>query len=99
MKTAMSDDGDRVGKAGDTRRRLRATLDIGGRVKRNPYGMMAGAVGVGFLLGGGLFTRLAARICGVGLRIGLAAALPLLQGELVHAVVGLKSDRNERESD
>jgi hypothetical protein len=83
----------------DTRRRLRAALDLPGRVKRNPWGMVAGAVGVGFVLGGGLFTRLTARILGAGLRIGVTAALPLLQGELVHAVMGLKTDRNEGESD
>jgi hypothetical protein len=67
---------------------LRATLDIGGRIKRNPYGMMAGALGMGFVLGGGLFTRLTARIFGAGLRIGLMAALPLLQKGLVQPVKG-----------
>ena len=35
-------------------------LDIEGRLQRNPYGMVAGAVAVGFVLGGGLFTRLTA---------------------------------------
>ena len=58
-------------------------LDIEGRLQRNPYGMVAGAVAVGFVLGGGLFTRLTARIAGAGLRMGLMAALPLLQQELV----------------
>ena len=57
-------------------------LDIEGRLRRNPYGMVAGAVVVGFVLGGGLFTRLTARIGGAGLRIGLAAIWPLLQQEL-----------------
>ena len=57
-------------------------LDIEGRLRRNPYGMMAGALAVGFVMGGGLFTRLTASIAGVGLRMGLAAALPLLQQEL-----------------
>ena len=61
---------------------LGETLDIEGRLQRNPYGMIAGAVAVGFVLGGGLFTRLTARIAGAGLRIGLAAAWPLLQQEL-----------------
>ena len=60
----------------------RETLDIEGRLQRNPYGMVAGAVAVGFVLGGGLFTRLTARIAGAGLRMGLMAALPLLQREL-----------------
>ena len=57
-------------------------LDIEGRLQRNPYGMVAGAIAVGFVLGGGLFTRLTARIAEAGLRMGLMAALPLLQREL-----------------
>ena len=57
-------------------------LDIEGRLQRNPYGMVAGALAVGFVMGGGLFTRLTARIAGVGLRMGLAAAWPLLQQKL-----------------
>ena len=57
-------------------------LDIEGRLQRNPYGMVAGALAVGFVMGGGLFTRLTARIAGVGLRMGLAAAWPLLQQQL-----------------
>jgi hypothetical protein len=61
---------------------LREILDIEGRLQRNPYGMVAGAVAVGFVLGGGLFTRLTARIAGAGLRMGLMAALPLLQQKL-----------------
>ena len=61
---------------------LGEALDIEGRLQRNPYGMVAGALAVGFVLGGGLFTRLTARIAGAGLRMGLAAALPLLQQEL-----------------
>ncbi|HEY5284365.1 MAG TPA: hypothetical protein VIM14_16350 [Polyangia bacterium] len=56
-------------------------LDIEGRVERNPYGMMAGAVGAGFVLGGGLFTRLTGRIAGAALRIGVMAALPRLEKE------------------
>jgi len=61
---------------------LGEALDSDGRLQRNPYGMVAGAVAVGFVLGGGLFTRLTARIASAGLRIGLMAALPLLQREL-----------------
>jgi hypothetical protein len=57
-------------------------FDLEGRLQRNPYGMVAGALAVGFVLGGGLFTRLTARIASAGLRMGLAAAWPLLQREL-----------------
>ena len=55
------------------------------RLERNPYPMVLGAVGIGFVLGGGLFTRLTATIVGAGLRIGLMAALPLLKEELAAA--------------
>jgi hypothetical protein len=60
--------------------------DLEDQIARNPYGIMAGAVAVGFVLGGGLFTRLTARIVGAGLRIGLMAALPLLKEEALSAV-------------
>jgi hypothetical protein len=74
---------------------LRETFDIKGRLKRNPYGMVAGAVGMGFVLGGGLFTRLAARILGTGLRIGLIAALPILEKQIVQALTGSKLDTRQ----
>jgi len=70
----------------DVGRVLGETLDLAGRVERNPLGMVAGALGVGFVLGGGLFTRLAARLLGLGLRAGLMAALPIVQEQLVRAV-------------
>jgi hypothetical protein len=57
------------------------------RLEQNPYAVLAGAVGLGFVLGGGLFTRLTARIVGVGLRAGVVAALPLMQKELLRRVL------------
>ena len=54
-------------------------IDIEGRVERNPYGMVAGALGAGFVLGGGLFTRLTGHIAGAVLRLGVMAALPRLE--------------------
>jgi hypothetical protein len=75
--------------------------DLEERVGRNPYGMVAGAIGIGFVLGGGLFTRMTARIVGAGLRIGLMAALPLLKNELLaatnHAVAATTVTNNEGE--
>jgi hypothetical protein len=59
----------------------RDIIDIEGRVDRNPYGMMAGAMGAGFILGGGLFTRLTERIVGAALRIGVMVALPRVEKE------------------
>jgi hypothetical protein len=77
---------------------LRETLDIQARLRRSPYGMMAGALGIGFVLGGGLFTRLAARILGTGIRIGLMAALPILQREFVEALATSKLDTNKEKT-
>ncbi len=61
---------------------VRDIADIEGRVDRNPYGMMAGAMGAGFILGGGLFTRVTERLVGAALRIGVMAALPRIEKEL-----------------
>ena len=83
-----------VGEVGSL---LRQTLDIGGRLKRNPYGMVAGALGIGFVLGGGVFTRLSARILGVGLRVALMAALPVLGRQVRQALGGSKLNK-EREN-
>jgi len=60
---------------------VRDIIDIDGRVKRNPYGMMAGAMGAGFIMGGGLFTRATEKIAGVALRMGVMVALPRLEKE------------------
>jgi len=57
-------------------------VDIEGRVDRHPYGMMAGAMGAGFILGGGLFTRLTEKLAAAALRIGVMAALPSLESKL-----------------
>jgi len=59
---------------------LGQTLDLRGRVERNPYGMMVAALGVGYVLGGGLFTPLTARILRLGVRL---AALPFVKDELL----------------
>jgi hypothetical protein len=74
----------------DARGLWRETFDIQSRLRRSPYAMVAGAVGIGFVLGGGLFTRLAAKVLGVGLRTGLMAALPIFQKEIAQALTGSK---------
>lgn len=61
---------------------LREAADLDGRVQRNPYLMVAGALGAGFVLGGGLFTRLCERIAGAALRVAMLAAAPLLEDEI-----------------
>jgi hypothetical protein len=70
-------------------------LDIEGRLKRNPYGMVAGAVGIGFVLGGGLFTRLSAKIFDAGLRAALMAVLPVLGEHIAQIVRGPKLNKEK----
>ena len=72
----------------DTRIDWRETLDIEGRLQRNPYGMLAGALAVGFVLGGGLFTRLMASIASAGLRMGVMATLPMIQQQILEQTKG-----------
>ncbi|HXT94818.1 MAG TPA: hypothetical protein VN853_00855 [Polyangia bacterium] len=53
------------------------------RVNRHPYGSIAAAIGVGYVLGGGIFTSLTSRIVTLGLRIGIRlAVLPMLKDEI-----------------
>ena len=40
------------------------TLDLHGRVQRNPIGMVLAAAGIGYVLGGGLFSPMTSRGCG-----------------------------------
>jgi len=59
---------------------LMEAVDLHGRVERNPYGMVAAALGVGYLLGGGLFTATTARLFRLGIKV---AAVPLVRDELL----------------
>jgi hypothetical protein len=70
---------------------------IAGQLKRNPYGTLAGALGMGFVLGGGLFTRLSAKLFGAGLRVALMAALPILERQIVEVVTG-STPNNKKEN-
>jgi hypothetical protein len=71
----------------DTVKDFKEALDIDGRVARHPYGTVAAALGIGYVLGGGIFSPLTARLVGFGLRMGLRlAAIPFLQNELLGMV-------------
>ncbi len=59
---------------------LAEKIDLRGRTERNPYGMIAAAAGVGYVLGGGLFTPLTGRLIKLGVRL---AALPFVKDELI----------------
>jgi len=59
---------------------LGQAIDLRGRVNRHPYAMVAAAVGVGYVLGGGLFSSLTFRLLGLGVR---AAAVPMVKQQLL----------------
>jgi hypothetical protein len=62
---------------------LKRAAAIDERVGRHPYGSVAAALGIGYVLGGGLFTPLTSRIVALGLRIGVRLAiLPMLKDEI-----------------
>ena len=54
-------------------RELLGAMDLPGRVDRHPYGMVAAALGAGYVLGGGLFTPTTARLLRLGFKV---ASLP-----------------------
>ncbi len=72
-----------ISEARDAVRGLRGKLDIAGRMERHPYAMLAGAIGVGYILGGGLFSGLTFRLIQLGVKV---AAVPLLKSQLVGLV-------------
>ena len=58
-------------------------LDVRAFVEAHPIGAVATALGVGYVMGGGLFTRLTSKLIGLGLRFGVQfAVLPALEHEL-----------------
>jgi hypothetical protein len=50
------------------------------KVDHNPYGMVAAALGAGYVLGGGLFTPTTGRLIRLGLKL---AAVPMVRNELL----------------
>lgn len=64
---------------GEAAMELYERLDIGRQLQEHPYRTLAVAAGIGYVLGGGLFTPLTGALVRVGAR---AALLPLLQSTL-----------------
>lgn len=60
-------------------------IDLRGRVQRNPLGMVLAAAGVGYVLGGGLFSSLTGRVVRIGLRLAL---IPLVKSQLANIAGG-----------
>jgi len=62
---------------------LTRAIDLRGRVERNPIGMVLAAAGVGYVLGGGLFSPLTGRLVKIGIRLAL---IPLIKSQLSNIV-------------
>jgi len=72
-------------------------MDIKGRVERHPFGTVAAALGIGYVLGGGLFTPLTGRIVRLGVRIGMRlAVLPLLKQEMAEIVSSMEEEDDDQ---
>lgn len=50
------------------------------KVEKNPYGMIAAALGVGYVVGGGLFTPTTARLVRMGMKL---ASVPMVRDRLL----------------
>jgi len=62
---------------------LTRAIDLRGRVDRHPIGMVLAAAGVGYVLGGGLFSPLTGRLVKIGIRLAL---IPLVKSQLSNIV-------------
>jgi hypothetical protein len=52
------------------------------KVEKHPYGAVAAALGVGYVIGGGLFTPTTVRLLQLGLKL---ASVPLVKNRLIDA--------------
>lgn len=87
-------------RARDSFSDIGGAVDLQGRVDRHPYGTVAAAIGIGYVLGGGLFTPLTARIVRYGIRIGLRlAVLPLLKQEVAEIMESIGEDDGKSRGD
>ncbi len=65
--------------ANDALNGLADATGLSEKVEQNPYGMVAAALGVGYVAGGGLFSPLTMRLIKLGLK---AATIPAVQERL-----------------
>ena len=68
------------------------SIDLRGRVQKNPIAMVAAAAGIGDVLGGGLFSPMTARLVRYGIRL---AIIPLVKSQLAGIVGGADSPAGE----
>ena len=60
-------------------------IDLRGRVERNPIGMVLAAAGIGYVLGGGLFSPLTGKVVRIGIRLAL---IPVIKSQLANITGG-----------
>lgn len=72
------------------------TLNLKGRLEKSPWLTMAASVGIGYVLGGGLFTPLSARLVRLGTRVLL---LPLLRAQIEGLASGLAEPAQSSQSE
>src|SRR5262245_49088626 len=77
IKSGASDLGAALGA-----RREELADRLGAFVRERPFAAAGAAFGIGYLLGGGLFSRVSTRLLGVGLRVGVIALARQLVGGL-----------------
>lgn len=75
-----------------------SALEARRRVHDHPYRALAAAVGVGYVLGGGLFTRLTARLLTVGTRVGAELATVPLLVKAADSLTAAKRPRGQSQS-
>jgi len=63
--------------------------DVGELVSAHPVATLLTALGVGYAVGGGIFTKMTRRLLGTGLRLGMQfAVLPALEREVAEMIGG-----------
>ncbi len=65
---------------------LRRALDLRARMEQRPWGTLLAAAGIGYVLGGGLFTPLTARVFRLGAR---ALLIPFVRAQAMGFASGL----------
>jgi hypothetical protein len=62
-------------------------VDVQDRLRRHPYQTLGATVGLGYVLGGGVFTSLTSRLVRLGLRAGTRFALVALVADHVARLI------------
>jgi hypothetical protein len=86
--------GQLAARANDTLNGLADAAGVTPVVKKKPYGAVAAAFGVGYVVGGGLFTPTTARLLRLGLRV---AALPLVRDRLLDVAERLVDEAQQKQ--